>query len=148
RCARLTEPARMLADELAATAPELYRAKTITAVHDVPHQLVRFRGTTPEATRLEVYGAAPLDSLDVEPGDSLQTGFFLFDAAYVPVWDARRLALIGGRAVDYLRIELPPLDPGEYAIHIEVTDAASGERAESVRLIRVARASDSPSRPE
>jgi GWxTD domain-containing protein len=89
RSARLTESAQLVADALDATTPEAYRPRTVPAFFPFPHQVVRFRGTTPELTRVEIYAAAPLDSLRTSPGDSLAMGIFVFDAAFTPIWSRR-----------------------------------------------------------
>lgn len=89
RSARLTESAQLVADALDATTPEAYRPRTVPAFFPLPYQIVRFRGTTPELTRVEIYAAAPLDSLEASPGDSIAMGIFVFDAAYKPIWSRR-----------------------------------------------------------
>lgn len=109
RRARLTEPGKMLADELAAEHPEAYAPRTLPAVYAFPHQLARFRGTTPDLVRLEIHGRLPADALEVAPGDSIETGLFLFDTSYRPLWERRSRAAVGDRplALSYRGLELP-----------------------------------------
>lgn len=122
RRATLTGPAKALADELAVRTPEAYRPRTLTSIHDLPHQVVRFRAAEPGLTRVEVYGELPLDSLGLEPGDSVETGVFLFDAAYNPLWAARRSTLVDERAFGLTyRLDVPP---GEFLYGVEARRAA------------------------
>lgn len=95
RHARLTEVARWQASQLAVRAPELYRPVTVTVAFDMPHQLVRFRGSEPDLTRVEIYAAPPLDSLEAAPGSSLHAGIFLFDPDYRPLWSHRDTVEVG-----------------------------------------------------
>ena len=51
-------------------------------------------------------------------------------------WE-RTAPVLDDRASDFLRIELPDLEPGRYAIAIAVTDRASGARATRERVVEV-----------
>jgi GWxTD domain-containing protein len=95
RHARLTEVARWQASQLAVRAPELYRPVTVTLAFEMPHQLARFRASQPDLTRVEIYAAPPLDSLEAAPGTSLHAGIFLFDPTYRPLWSHRDTVAVG-----------------------------------------------------
>ena len=117
RHARLTSVAKQSADDLAVRAPQIYRPTTVTAVHELPHQMVRFRGSEPSFTLVEIYAAPPLDSLAATPGTSLDAGVFLFDAAYRPMWENRHPARVGESVVGLTyTFELPV---GEYRYGVE-----------------------------
>lgn len=90
RRARMTGESKLLADDLAAVAPEAYDPVTVTAVRGFPHQLAHFRGDDPRYARVEVYARPPADSLSVAPGDSVETGLFVFDGTHEPLWETRR----------------------------------------------------------
>ncbi len=121
RHARLVEPAQQLADELAATAPELYRPRTVTRVHELPHQLARFRGSKPEYTLVEIHTQPPLDSLDAPPGSGLDAGVFLFGPEYEPLWSRRHAVEVGTWPVVLTyRLEV---GPGRYRYGIEARAA-------------------------
>lgn len=117
RRARFTDPAATLADELEATAPEAYRPRAVTAVHPLPHQVARFRGSGPELTRVEIYAAPPVDSLFAAPGSRVETGIFTFLPDYTPIWERRALADVreSGVSLTY-RFELAP---GTYRYALE-----------------------------
>lgn len=90
RKARMTGESKLLADDLAAVAPEAYDPVTVTGVRGYPHQLARFRGDDPRYARVEIYAKPPVDSLAVEDGDSVETGLFVFDRTHEPLWETRR----------------------------------------------------------
>jgi GWxTD domain-containing protein len=116
-----TEGTRRLLFDLREEAPELYWPRTITAIHALPHQLVRFRGAEPGEVRVEVYGHVPVDSLGVAMGDELQSGFFVFDAAFAPLISAPRTApSLGGSVALAYRVHLPP---GTYRYGLEARAA-------------------------
>ena len=92
RHARMTQVTKFRADEMRISAPQLYRPRMITEVHEYPHQLARFRGSEPAFTRVEIYSAPPVTLLGALPGSSLETGAFLFDESYRELW-ARRLSV-------------------------------------------------------
>lgn len=117
RRARFTESANALADDMEATAPERYRPTTVTALHALPHQVARFRGSGERLTRVEIYAAPPADSLFAAPGARLETGIFTFLDDYTPVWNRRAGAEVTeqGVALTY-RFELPP---GRYRYGLE-----------------------------
>ncbi|HSR43323.1 MAG TPA: GWxTD domain-containing protein, partial [Longimicrobiales bacterium] len=96
------------AEDLESTAPEHYRPRTVSALHPLPHQRVRFRGSRPELTRVEIYARPPLDSLAVAEGAPLEAGVFVFDGAFEPVWERRHHAFAteDGLLLTY-RFELP-----------------------------------------
>ena len=109
RRARFTDPAGELAQALEATSPELYRPRTITTLHPLPHQAARFRGAEGDLTRIELYAAPPLDSLFAAPGSRLETGVFTFLADYTPVWEQRRVLDVSDRPLGLTyRFEVPP----------------------------------------
>ena len=128
RHARLVEPAKELADELAAQSPELYRLRTVTTVHGVPHQVVRFRGRDPEATLVEIHAEPPLDSLGAARGDRLAAGIFLFGPDYQPVWSRLHEVEIGDLPVMLTyRLEVGP-GRYRYAVEARVTGPDSVPR--------------------
>lgn len=121
RHARMVSQAKQLADELAATVPELYRPRTVTTVHRLPHQLARFRGSTPEHTLVEIHAQPPLDSLDAPPGSQLDAGVFLFGPDYEPLWSRRHAVEVGTWPVVLTyRVEV---GPGRYRYGIEAREA-------------------------
>jgi GWxTD domain-containing protein len=121
RHARMTENTQRLAEEVLASAPELYRPHTVPEVLALPHQLVRFRGSEPGVTRVEVYALPPLDRLEVPPGGELEAGLFLFDGAFNPLWGSPGRARVHERTVGLTyRVEL---GPGEYQYSLEARRA-------------------------
>ncbi len=108
RRAQLVVAAKYAADQLEDAAPQMYRPRTITSVHEIPHQVARFRGREPNLTKVEFYAAPPLDSLAARPGMRLSAGIFLFDMAYRELWSQRHEVNVGDRplALTY-RVELP-----------------------------------------
>jgi GWxTD domain-containing protein len=92
RHARMTSASKFVADELTISHPQLYQPAMITEIVDYPHQIVRFRGSEPEYTRVEIYTGPPVAVLGVLPGATIETGAFLFDLAYNELW-ARRLSV-------------------------------------------------------
>jgi len=90
RLAWLAPASRQQAENLEVLRPEYYRPRTITDVAEFPHQVVRFRGTSPGLVRFEIYGVPPVRFLGVGAGDSLVTGLFLHDFAYHPAGQHRR----------------------------------------------------------
>lgn len=123
RRARLVEAARALADDLAASSPELYRPRTVTTVHEIPHQVARFRGSSPDQTLVEVHAQPPLDSLGAAPGSQVDAGVFLFGPDYEPLWSRRHTVDVGTRPVVLTyRVEVKP---GRYRYGIEARAAGS-----------------------
>ena len=121
RHARLVEAAKRLADDLAADAPELYRPRTVTRVHELPHQLARFRGSEPELTRVEIHAEPPLDSLGASPGSRVDAGVFLFGPDYEPLWSRRHTVGVGTWPVVLTyRVEV---GPGRYRYGVEARAA-------------------------
>lgn len=117
RRAQLVEVAKNAADQLADVAPQIYRPRTITSVHEIPHQIARFRGSEPDLTKVEIYAAPPLDSLEVRPGMRLAAGIFLFDGVYRELWNQRHEVNVGDRPVALTyRVELPA---GEFRYGLE-----------------------------
>ena len=117
RHARLVEAAKQLADDLAANSPELYRPRTVTSVHELPHQVVRFRGSSPEWSMVEIHAEPPLDSLGASPGTRLDAGAFLFGPEYEPLWSRRHEVQVGTLPVVLTyRMEV---GPGRYRYGIE-----------------------------
>lgn len=113
----LSEPAAMLAEDLAATVPEAYSPRAVTAVHGIPHQLARFRGGDPTHTRVEIYAAPPVDSLFAAPSARIEAGLFTFLEDYTPVWEGRTLADVSPAGVTLtFRIEVPA---GSYRYGLE-----------------------------
>ncbi len=117
RHARLTDVARWQANQLAVRAPELYRPVTVTTAFEMPHQLVRFRGSEPDLTRVEIYAAPPLDSLEAAPGTALHGGIFVFDPDYRPLWSHRDTVAVADVPVG-LSYTLD-LEPAEYRYGVE-----------------------------
>ncbi|HUH12456.1 MAG TPA: GWxTD domain-containing protein, partial [Longimicrobiales bacterium] len=108
RRASFTDAAGQLSEELEATAPELYRPRTVTTLHPLPHQLARFRGSEPRLTRVELYAAPPLDSLFAAPGSRVETGVFTFLEDYTPLWEQRAVLDVSDRGVALTyRFEVP-----------------------------------------
>jgi GWxTD domain-containing protein len=108
RTSRLAEQAFSLAEALSRVLPERYAPVNPTKTHAVPVQVARFRGSRADLVRLEVYAAVPLDSLGVTEGDTLDAGFFLFDAANAPVWTRVHAAPVSERGVALTyRVEVP-----------------------------------------
>lgn len=123
RRARLTEVAQVAAEHLDERAPELYRPRAITALHDLPHQVARFRGGGPGLTRLEIYASPPIDSLGVPSGGQLEAGVFLFDHDYSPVWQRKHQASYSGMEIGLTyRVDLPA---GEYRYGVEARAVAA-----------------------
>jgi len=121
RHARLVETAKQLADDLAASSPELYRPRTVTTVHEIPHQVARFRGSAPEQTLVEIHAQPPLDSLGAAPGSKLDAGVFLFGPNYEPLWSRRHSVDVGTRPVVLTyRVEVRP---GRYRYGVEARAA-------------------------
>lgn len=117
RYARLTDPSKLLADDLAGRAPEFYRPHTVTAVYRIPHQGVRFRGSEPGLTRLEIYGVLPMDSLGVSSGGALEAGLIIHDDGYRAVWNRRDTSEFRGTPIGLTyALELPA---GQYRYALE-----------------------------
>lgn len=107
--ARMTDLTHEFVEELAATAPEFYRPRSVSDVFPLPHQLARFRGDRPGLTRVEIYAQPPLDSLAVAPGAPLEAGVFVFTPDFEPVWKRKHEALVdeeNGLVLTY-RLQLP-----------------------------------------
>lgn len=51
-------------------------------------------------------------------------------------WQAQA-QLTDGLAIEYLSVDVPDLEPGEYVVRVRITDLATGQRAERVRRVRV-----------
>ena len=135
RKALFLEQAKELADALERRAPELYRPRTITSLHSLPHQTVRFRGERPGLTRVEVYAQPPVDSLNARPGDSLHAGVFVFTSEYERLWERRGYALVGARPVALAyAFELPV---GEYVYALEARRAGPDTLARPLARERV-----------
>jgi len=143
RHARLTDVARWQASQLAVRAPELYRPVTVTVAFEMPHQLVRFRGSEPDLTRVEIYAAPPLDSLQAAPGSSLHAGIFLFDPDYRPLWSHRDTVEVGDVPVG-LSYTLD-LGTGEY--HYGVEARAYGPESEARPAARARESLEIPGFP-
>jgi len=127
RHARLVDEAKQLADELAATAPELYRPRTVPKVYELPHQVVRFRGSSPEWTWVEIHAEPPLDSLGASPGSRLDAGVFLFGPEYEPLWSRRHTVEVGTMPVVLTyRMEV---GPGRYRYGVEARAAGPDSTA-------------------
>lgn len=108
RAYHMGEAAAVHAATLAAVMPERYVPANPTAVHPMPVQVARFRGSRPDLVRLEVYAAPRLDSLDVVAEDTLDAGVFLFDATNSPVWRRVHKVAAGPRGVGLTyRVEVP-----------------------------------------
>ncbi len=132
RRARFEEKSGFLAEALETAAPEAYAPVTITAVYPMPHQVARFRGNGPGITRVEIYAAPPLDSLDADPGSELETGIFTFLPDYTPVWQQKTFAAVTERGVGLTyRLQLPP---GAYRYALEAR--RTGPEAEARPLAR------------
>ena len=117
RNARASETTLLLANALAATAPELYRPRLLSTVHDIPLQVARFRGATPGSTRVDIYGLAPLTALGVAPGSPVEAGLFLFDSRYHPLSQQHGIAPIGAGVPGlFYTFEA---QPGDYLYGIE-----------------------------
>ncbi|HEX7091214.1 MAG TPA: GWxTD domain-containing protein [Longimicrobiales bacterium] len=134
RHAVLLDPAKQLADELAARSPELYRPRTVTSVHGVPHQLVRFRGSRPELTLVEIHAQPPLDSLGATPGSRLDAGIFLFGPEYEPLWSRRHAVEVGDRPV--MLTYRAEVGPGRYRYAIEARVAGPDSVARPAARVR------------
>lgn len=111
----LSNPA--LASDLEAWMPQLYSPSTVTAWHPLPHQVASFRSSDGTHTRVEIYAAPPVDSLDTTVGTRMQAGIFTFLEDYTPVWEGRALADVpaGGVALTF-RFDLPA---GRYRYGLE-----------------------------
>jgi GWxTD domain-containing protein len=117
RRARLSDVANQVAAMLEETGPEIYRPRTITTTHDLPHQLARFRGSSPELTKVEIFAQPPLDSLGAQRGDTIEAGVFLFDVQMNPAWERRHQVGVADRGVGLTyRAELAA---GEYRYGLE-----------------------------
>lgn len=130
----MTDLSKQVADQLAATVPEFYKPNTVTASYGILHQLARFRGGEPELTRVEIYGAVPLDSLGAGPGTSLDAGIFVFDPSYHPLWKKVSSLKIGDTAVG-LSYQLE-LGPGEYRYGLEARRAGIESQARPIARAR------------
>lgn len=104
RTAWHTEFSGMVAADLDALSPTAYQPKSVSAVHDLPLQLVRFRGSLPSLTRVEIYASPPLDSLAALSGADLETGVFVFDQGREELWSDRRIVRVVSGQV-HLRYE-------------------------------------------
>ena len=121
RTAYHTDQSAYFAADLEHEHPESYFPTMVTDFVDVPHQLARFRGSEPGHTRVEIYAEAPVEELEAEIGDTLDTGIFTFLEDYTPIWERRTPARAtpGGVALTY-RFELTP---GWYRYGIEARAA-------------------------
>ena len=134
RRALLVEPAKFLADDLAARSPELYRPRTVASVHGVPHQVVRFRGSQPEMTLVEIHAQPPLDSLGAPPGSRLDAGIFLFGPEYEPLWSRRHAVEVGDLPV--VLTYRAEVGPGRYRYAIEARVAGPDSVARPAARVR------------
>lgn len=98
RRARFTEAAAVLAERLESERPEAYQLRTVTAIHPIAEQPVRFRDSKQGTTRVEVHAELPLDSLGAEPGQPIETGIFIFDRNLDPLWEKRESVAAGARS--------------------------------------------------
>lgn len=107
RKAILTDPGKFLSDDLQGHAPQSYRSPLITASPELDHQVARFRGSEASGVRVELYGAVPLDSLELPPGARVESGAFVFSADYTPLWERRDTVSPAGTLGVSYAFELP-----------------------------------------
>lgn len=94
RHAGLTETARAVATEIGQRVPTTYATPMIGPRPAMPVQAVRFWSTDDSLPELALYAAPPWDSLDAAPGDSVETGIFLFDENYRSMVRGRRVTVL------------------------------------------------------
>ncbi len=134
RHASHTALSKFVADDLAVEHPQLYQPRAIAAIHEYPHQLVRFRGAEPEYSRLEIYSAPPVALLDADTGASLETGAFLFDRSFHELWSRRLSAPVGERAVALsYEVEVPA---GRYNYALEARRESEANEPRPVARMR------------
>jgi GWxTD domain-containing protein len=134
RTAYHTDLSHYFAAELEVDNPELYLPTMVTEFVDIPHQIVRFRGSRPDLTRVEIYAAPSAEALEAEPGDVLETGIFTFLKDYTPVWERRVQAPVtpAGVALTY-RFELAP---GWYRYGVEARTEGPDDLARPAARLR------------
>ena len=144
----------LLADRIEAAAPGASRRDQLTIV---PNRSMTYPALAPVHIYFELYGLTPGDDgsaryeaeLTVTEASEERRGVLarvfrgardlLFGGAGdepAVSWE-RTLELEGDRAVDFLRIELPDLEPGLYTIALRVTDTAAGGSATRERTFEV-----------
>lgn len=134
RNARFTDPANFLAAQLDRASPQLYRPRTVTDVHGLPLQLVRFRGSRADYTRVEVYALPPVDSLGDSTAVAFETGMFVFDRYYQPMWSGRRvLRRVQARAGINYQFEIRP---GVFRYGVEARADAPASLARPAARVR------------
>ncbi|MEN8376142.1 MAG: GWxTD domain-containing protein [Gemmatimonadota bacterium] len=121
RRARFEVKSFVVAEALEKESPEAYTPVTVTAVHSIPHQLARFRGSGADLTRVEIYAAPPLDSLGADSGTRLETGIFTFLLDYTPVWQRKNTTELTERGVGLTYVF--EVLPGAYRYALEARRA-------------------------
>jgi GWxTD domain-containing protein len=123
RHARLTEMSKQVADDMSGYVPQYYSPRNVTVAFEFPHQIVRFRGSVPEATLVEFYASPPLVFIGAHEGSTIETGLFVFDLFYNPLWERRVSAAVGDQPIGLsYQFEIPA---GRYIYGLEARRQAS-----------------------